>query len=340
MTRYEQLQRISSDVRTEARHIALFHAITESWVTDGLKQCWEVDHKNLMKLSRLKGSTYRKTLKELADWSHIDYTPSSNRHVKTTINFQLTTPDSDTVNQVTAPESRAVKYCKPVTTPEFTTVNRFTTPDSSAVSWGTTPECNKVRLFTTPKFSEVTLFYRVTFWHGNAICSHPAMILGENGSESDSSSVHNIINLTNRLIISEKVDSKVVGKEKRVKGKKPKSTKMQVSSVGCKFTESHVFDPLIFTNAFRDDDRYKGVDLDYYRQRILNWRDKSGAEPIRTDWLVVARTFMLNDLKESKLKMLDTTKSLRTNASRNTNLSSNSQAIIPATNEKRSFGKW
>ena len=339
MTRYEQLQRLADDERTEARHVALFHAITESWVTEGTKQRWEIDHKSLMQLARLKGSTYRKTLRELANWTHIDYAPTSNRHAKTAINFRVTVPYSDKVRRVATPESGAVRYCNRVTTSVFTTVNGFTTPVSDTVNGFTTPECNAVKPFTAPDSTTVSLFYRARIWQGDIVCSHPDTVLGQGLGENDNALLHNTITLSTSKIISKKVDSKVVVvKEKRVQGKKPKNAERQVLPVGCKFTESPVFEAEIFTNAFRDDDRYKGVDLGYYRERMLNWRDKTGGEPTRADWIVVARTFMLNDLKESKLKMIDT-KTRSTNASRN-NQRSSGQPIIPATSEKRPFGDW
>ncbi len=90
--------------------------------------------------------------------------------------------------------------------------------------------------------------------------------------------------------------------EKGVQGKKRKRTKRESPQAEkSTFANSAIADIARFREAFADDPTGKTADLDHYYGRLLNWRDKRGNVPERTDWISTARTFMLNDYREGKL---------------------------------------
>lgn len=79
-----------------------------------------------------------------------------------------------------------------------------------------------------------------------------------------------------------------------------KSQNKKVLNVEKLFRDSDVFDIEIFKKKFENTD-YAAFNLGYYHEAVLNWSDGQGKQ--RKDWLAVARTFMLGDLKKGKAAM-------------------------------------
>ncbi len=71
------------------------------------------------------------------------------------------------------------------------------------------------------------------------------------------------------------------------------------------FTQSVYADKDVFVNAFAGTE-FEQANLLYYHAALANWRDKTtGEPPLRKDWLALARTFMLNDIKAGKLVLFN-----------------------------------
>lgn len=100
------------------------------------------------------------------------------------------------------------------------------------------------------------------------------------------------------------------------------------------FTESELCDPQKFKEAFQDHERWNQVDFEYYREKVLNWRDaKTGLPPKRTDWKATIIQFFLNDYREQKLVTLITHATTKS-----TNLKP--LGLAPYPKSGREFGTW
>jgi hypothetical protein len=301
MTRFEMLQRFAEDQRTEPQHIALFHAITESWNQQGRPKQFDADHDELSKLSRIKRTTYRKTLQELVCWNYIIYTPTNNRHVKSTLSFPSTVSDADKITHSIVSASDTVMVCSEVIMSGFDTVNACIVSNPDKVTCAIVSKCDTVKLPIVSESGTVTLFYRVRLRHSNPDSSEETAI-------SDLSTAQHVVftrnnnHLINSLIINSKDDNQVVNDEKGVQGKKRKRTKRESAQTPTTtFANSAIADVTRFRETFANDTTGKAADLDHYHGRLASWRDKRGNIPQRADWISTARTFMLNDYREGKL---------------------------------------
>ena len=333
MTRFEMLQRFAQDDRTEPRHIALFHAITESWNEAGRPTQVEANHNSLIQLSRIGKTTYRKTLAELKEWEYISYLPATSRHAKSCLSFPAIVSKSDTVKQVTVSESDTINLCKPCSISDSGMIKQITTPESDTIDWVIVSEFGTVKPCIVSEFDKIGPFYRIKFRYDNHDYSQPVQVSAKTANGGHSFLPHN----TNHLLKELSVISKGDDDEKRVQGKKQKREKSKSLPIG-KFADSPLADLAKFQEAFASETTYQAADLDHYHARLLNWRDKSGNPPERADWLATAKTFLLNDYREGKLVTVTTTVKPTHNARPRNN--SGSAVIEPESTAGRRFGNW
>jgi hypothetical protein len=334
MTRFEMLQRFASDERTEVRHIALFHAITESWNEAGRPAQLEADHDSLIHLSRIGKTTYRKTLAELTIWSYISYQPTASRHMKSYLSFPSIVSKSDTIQQSIVSESGTVSLCIPLIVSESGMIKRVIVSESGTIDSVIVSESGKVNPCILSESDTIGLFYRIRFRYGNTDSSTETPILAKTASSGSSFLPYN----NNHLIkdFTSTTKGKVSGDDcvKGVQGKKQNRAKRE-NQAACKFADSPLADLANFRAAFADDPTGKAANLEHYYERVLNWRDKSGKPPERADWLATTKTFMLNDYREGKL--ITTIKPVKYDANPRNN---NRSAIEPEPTPGRRFGSW
>lgn len=76
--------------------------------------------------------------------------------------------------------------------------------------------------------------------------------------------------------------------------------KKKVLVTGCLFKDSEFFEKEKFFEKFKGTD-YEAFNLAYYHEAVNNWSESK--QETRKDWLAVARTFMLGDMKKGTAAM-------------------------------------
>ena len=67
------------------------------------------------------------------------------------------------------------------------------------------------------------------------------------------------------------------------------------------FSESPYYEDFeLFESKFKGT-KYEFCDLEFYFESVKNWSDAGGNKKV--DWIATARSFMLSDLRNNKLKM-------------------------------------
>ena len=67
------------------------------------------------------------------------------------------------------------------------------------------------------------------------------------------------------------------------------------------FSESPYYDDFeLFESKFKGS-KYEFCDLEFYFESVKNWSDAGGNKKV--DWIATARSFMLSDLRNNKLKI-------------------------------------
>lgn len=321
MTRFEILQTFARDGKTEARHLALFHVLSEMWVSDNRPEVFEPDVDEVARLLRIGYSTAMRWINELERFGYIELRRGRNQHEKSTLAFKVGGTSTETARHE---------------------MRQHNGQQGSEVMRELRQHDVKQDGTASTEPADTGLSMRQT------------AIPGNEGSVNDSSNsaqpffVHNINHLVNNSSIVSK--DKVPGDDyvKGVQGKKQnQSVERSVRRdryAGaarhlpvCKFADSPLADIEKFRDAFSTDTTAKAADLDHYHARLLNWRDKKGNVPERADWLATAKTFLLNDYREGKLVTITTVKPLPNASPRN---HPRSAVIEPESTTGRRFGSW
>ena len=98
------------------------------------------------------------------------------------------------------------------------------------------------------------------------------------------------------------------GGEKRVQNLSkphPHKAKSQPHVKNHPFDKSPIYEKEKFLAALIADKDFKDIDAGHYYLRVKTWSAKSvkGKHHVSNDWLLVAKTFILNDAKDNKLKL-------------------------------------
>jgi hypothetical protein len=67
------------------------------------------------------------------------------------------------------------------------------------------------------------------------------------------------------------------------------------------FSESPYYDDFELFESKFSGTKYEFCDLEFYFESVKNWSDAGGNKKV--DWIATARSFMLSDLRNNKLKM-------------------------------------
>jgi hypothetical protein len=360
MTRFEMLQRFASDERTNYKHAFLFSVFTESWINSGKPEKLEIDHEELINLSGFARNTYFKTVHKLAEYKYIDYKPATSRHAKSVISFDTINTKSILVNQSIRTNLIPLKPC--INT-GFVWINPAIHTELIPISQAVSTKCVPIKPVTRIRFIPIKLPISIELIPINT--AYPYKFDTDKNSPKSESTVNqedkvpivDNFNSAEQLLVHhhhlkdvslifKKVDDQVIGDEKGVPGKKqPRHERPGHERPGHErrgprikktpFTSSPLADPNLFRAALTTE--FATADLNHYHSRLLNWRDKHGAIPERTDWLATAKTFLLNDYREGKLVTNTTIKPLTQNANRN---NPRSAVIEPESTTGRSFTSW
>ncbi|RYC70094.1 hypothetical protein [Spirosoma sordidisoli] len=293
MTRYEQLQRIASDKRTEPRHVALFHVVTECWVNAGKPQRAAINHADTMRLCRIRGkATYYKTLHELAAFGYLIYVAATSRYGKSTISFasigSACVPMRHTIGSI-AERMKPVKAC----------IGSAAVRMSQTIGSETVPM--KPFIGSVADLMKQAHRFSISTDRSDSSSSGPVFSLSTSAqllSPRDNITLYNTVDTAGQVVNMEKGH---VMQGKRGTGGKTEKRTRTTNQVGSTFARSELADFENFCAALAGNQTAASADLSYYYQKVAAWRNRDGTEPVRGSWKASAITIMLNDYREGKL---------------------------------------
>lgn len=316
MTRYDQIKLFAADSRTHRDHAYTFMVLTEMWIYQGKPDSIELNVETLLQMLKTKRSTLFDWLRQLEQFGYLEWRRAANQREKSTATlYPNRTADTQLGQHV--PDSDSTAPNRTVEQVGSLTQTGQHVPDSDGRHPNRTAEMPPER----PKRGFRDL----------STAAQPVLVYNNN-------------HLGKNFNTCFKGDIVVMSDEKGVQGKKPPTARkphrdrQTNTHPKTAFTES----PLAGLSQFQEalSAEYPTADLPHYHARLLNWRDKSGAVPKRSDWLSTAKTFLLNDTRDGKLVTnLPIIKHLHYG---NRNADTRTDTIIPqpAATERRRFGAW
>jgi hypothetical protein len=277
----EQLNQLVHDSRLTSHHVSLYVALWLKNLQEGPNLV--IERNSLMQQSKIHArSTYTRCLYQLQEWGYLYYKPAPNQFQTSEVRLAMqksehsssgAMPTNESSNELAMPKSLHSKAsAMQISEPS----NSSAMPKNEYSNFGAMPKNEHSDTIQTTN-SQIDNFAIPK--------SEPSKIFPPPPPSSSYKRDKN-----NLLLKKNDVDD-VVGR--------PKSKRLASDHL---FSQSPYFDWPTFEAALAEANRKQNIDLKYYHDALMDWRDReSGLPPLRSDWIRMARVFMRNDAKHGKL---------------------------------------
>ena len=334
------LQQLTHDQRLTPHHVSLFLAVmTEQGLSD---QPIEIYREQLMKKGKIGSKDkFYVCLADLHKFGYLIYCKGS-RHSASTLSV---IPELQNLLRALSPENRTIENQCPengtlttILRPENRTIETIQCPENGTLTTILRPENRTTETIQRPE--NRTIEHKTDTNKLNQVPEKQGNNTENTEVKTKEKSLKTVVpNSTISITTKNKnLDTTTVQEGVVEETKTPRQIKRTrqfgTSETDLPFTESELYDPQKFKEAFQDHERWGKVDFEYYREKVLTWRDvKTGQPPKRTDWKATIIQFFLNDYREQKLVTIITHATPKS-----TNLKP--LGLAPHPKSGREFGTW